>query len=333
MQTASINVSTLCVPCANRCRYCLLSYDGHLPGADYDRSQRYAERFWQWLKENRPELGFQFYYGYSMEHPRLTDAIDFARKIGSAGGEFLQFDGLRFRNEEETEALLRGIIAHGIRMIDLTFYGTRAYHDRFAARQGDFDYLLSILGAANRLGLEVNVSVPITNENAAQMTELLDLFSAYRTQRVMIFVPNGAGRGAALESIRLTRPTLDSLPEQVRAHINLNRFKPEGWWVGEGNFSTPEKRMLGLTLTRENIDCFERLDFAETSARLEQLDDAYYAAVPPLPELARRYGDPAGEGLFSERDLYLYYQRKFIAETGLNIYDVNDERNCFSRRY
>lgn len=90
VKTTSISVSTLCVPCENRCRYCLLSWDGKLLGADYDRSRRYAEGFWHWLGENRPEISFQFYYGYAMEHPKLTEAIDFARKIGSAGGKFLQ---------------------------------------------------------------------------------------------------------------------------------------------------------------------------------------------------------------------------------------------------
>lgn len=45
MQTVSINVMNLCVPCENRCRYCLLSYDGRVNGVDYKRSERYAKYF------------------------------------------------------------------------------------------------------------------------------------------------------------------------------------------------------------------------------------------------------------------------------------------------
>ena len=95
MKTTSINVMNLCVPCENRCRYCLLAYCGTVNGVDYKRSEVYAKRFYEWLWDNRPELSFLFGFGYSMEHPNLLEAIDFCQSIGSATGEFLQFDGFR----------------------------------------------------------------------------------------------------------------------------------------------------------------------------------------------------------------------------------------------
>lgn len=48
------------------------------------------------FQEDRPDLPFLFGLGYSMEHPNLLEAIDFCRSIGSATGEFLQFDGMKF---------------------------------------------------------------------------------------------------------------------------------------------------------------------------------------------------------------------------------------------
>ena len=137
MRTVSINVMNLCVPCENRCRYCLLSYDGKTRGVEYKRSEQYAQRFYQWLKENRPELSFLFGFGYSMEHPDLLDAVRFCQSIGSASGEFLQFNGLRFRGDAELEKLLQQLKDCGMKMIDLTFYGTEDYHDHFSARIGD----------------------------------------------------------------------------------------------------------------------------------------------------------------------------------------------------
>ena len=65
MKTTSINVMNLCVPCENRCRYCLLSYDGKVSGVDYKRSQVYAKRFYEWLRVNCPDLSFLFGYGAS----------------------------------------------------------------------------------------------------------------------------------------------------------------------------------------------------------------------------------------------------------------------------
>ena len=87
MKTVSVNVMDLCVPCANRCRYCLLSYDGRVNGVDPDRAMDYARRFNAWLRENRPEVKFLFGWGYSMEHPRLSDMIRFARELPMPKGE------------------------------------------------------------------------------------------------------------------------------------------------------------------------------------------------------------------------------------------------------
>ena len=187
MKTVSINVMNLCVPCENRCRYCLLSYDGKTGGVDYKRSETYAKRFYEWLRKNRPDLSFLFGFGYSMEHPDLLGAIDFCRSIGSATGEFLQFDGMKFRTSEELEGLLRQLQAHGIKLIDLTFYGTESYHDRFAARVGDYRLMTDTLAQANRIGLDVTVSIPITHENAQQLDALIGELEQYRTQRIVCF--------------------------------------------------------------------------------------------------------------------------------------------------
>lgn len=333
MQTVSINVSNLCVPCENRCRYCLLSWDGKLRGMDYDRSVAYARCFYDWLKENRPDLSFAFYYGYSMEHPRLLDAIDFAREMGSPGGKFLQFDGMKFRDDGEIRALLNALQARGIELIDLTFYGTREYHDRFAARQGDFDYMLRILKTANEVGLMVNCGIALSHENAHQAGKLLDILEKYRLNHVFAFVPHGEGRGETLEPVRFRQSDYEALPDRVKAVFNRQKFRPEGEWVREKTFSTAKKRVLTVGLTPENIDFFEKLGFAETIRYLEKLDDEYYAAIPPLKELAETYGDSDEMRIYSERDLYLKYQRRYIREHMLKLIDMNDERFSFSRRF
>lgn len=332
MKTVSINVMNLCVPCENRCRYCLLSYDGTVSGVDYGRSEAYAKRFYEWLKENRPELSFLFGFGYSMEHPELLRAIDFCRSIGSATGEFLQFDGMKFRTDAELEVFLGQLRDHGIRLIDLTFYGTESYHDRFAARAGDYRLMLNTLKQANKIGLEVTVSIPLTQENAGQMEELIAELEQYRTRRITCFVPHGEGRGALLEPVRFSKMDHEKLSEKVRRLLNTDRFKTEREWLQSG-FPVNGKRVLTLTLRPENMDFFEGLPFEETIAYLEKLDDDYYAAIPGAEELAKIYGDPRGERYYSARDLYLHYQRRYIADNGIELYDINDERQCFSRRF
>lgn len=332
MRTASINVMNLCVPCENRCRYCLLSYDGKTSGVDYKRSEVYAKRFYEWLKENRPDLSFLFGFGYSMEHPDLLGAIDFCRSIGSATGEFLQFDGMRFRTDGELEVFLRQLQDHGIKLIDLSFYGTEGYHDRFAARAGDYRLMINTLQQTNKIGLDVAVSIPVTHENTDQLDELIAQLQHYRTQRITCFVPHSEGRGRLLDSVRFSQRDYDKLSENVRKLLNTNRFKTEGEWLKSG-FSVNGKRVLTVTLRPENVDFFEGRSFEETIAYLEKLDDDYYATIPPVEELAEIYGDPNGDRYYSARDLYLSYQRRYIADNGIAIYDINDERQCFSRRF
>lgn len=332
MKTASINVQTLCVPCANRCRYCLLSYDGHLPGAPYERSKAYAARFHKWLQENRPDLSFAFYWGYSMEHPQLLDAIDFAASIGSPAGAFLQFDGMAFRSENQLLELLQGIRAHGVKLIDLTFYGTKEYHDRFAARRGDFDYMMAILSTAHRVGLDVQAGIPMTKENLGQLDELIGQLAAAGAQRVFCFVPHSEGRGAALDCVRITQEDLDALSPLVKRHFNSNRFRTESQWLLSAP-QEPQRRVLTLSLTQENMAHFEALPFEETISFLEHLDDSYHTALPSFSQLLCQYADPNSTLLYSRHDLWLHYQRRYIGEHGLLLYDINDERQHFSRRY
>ncbi len=331
MKTVSINVMNLCVPCENRCRYCLLSYDGKVSGADHRRGQDYAQRFYTWIRQNRPDLSFLFGFGYSMEHPQLLEAISFCQSIGSATGEFLQFDGMRFRDQQELETLLTELKDHGIRLIDLTFYGTEEYHDRFAARKGDFRLMMDTLEQANRVGMDVSVGIPLTHENAGQIDELLDELEGFQIKRLFCFVPHSEGRGKLLDEIRFSLEDYDSLSDRAKSLLNRDRFKTEREWLSEDALPKPESRVLTLNLTAENIDHFESMGFGETIAYLEALDDNYYRLIPGFEELRKVYGRESGK-MYSARDLYMRYQRMYIAEHELDVYDINDERQCFSRR-
>lgn len=333
IKTTSINVMNLCVPCENFCRYCLLAWDGAVRGISDERAHAYVLRLREWLQENHADVAFHYAFGYAMEHPRLLEEIDFLRSIGSVGSRFLQMDGLKFRTREQTHTLLADIHDHGVESIDLTFYGTETYHDRFAARQGDFAFMMILLEEALKVGLRVTVSLPLTGENVEQAEELLERLQCYPLTRTFAFVPHAEGRGRTLESIRFSKRDYDRLGERTRSLLNREKFRPEGEWVRHGQFSVWEKRSLGLTLTPENITMFEEMDCSAAVRYLETLDEDYFAVMPPLAELAARYGNTGEERFYSERDLYLKYQRRYIAENQLDLYDINDERQCFVRRY
>ena len=333
MKTESLLIQTLCVPCACRCRYCLLSWDGRTTGASYDRSQRYAQAFYDWLRAHRPEIAFHFSLGYSMDHPRLPQAIDFMRATGSVGSTYLQMDGLRLRDQAETDRWLAEVAQHGIKELHFTFYGLQAYHDAFAGREGDFDYLLRLAAASQQQGLDISAGISLTHESTPQVDALLKQLQNIGFTRLWLFVPHEEGRGVCLNEIRFSSKDWALLSPQAQALLNRRIYRTEGEWVQTGDFAPTEKRMLLLTLTPDNIGTFENMGFDDALAYLEGLDDAYYALVPPLADLAARYGDADSPLFYRQRDLYHHYQKRYLAENDLHVYDVTDERQCGSRRY
>ena len=334
MKTESVLLQNLCVPCACRCRYCLLSWDGRPVGVPWERGARFALRFGERMRVERPELRFDFSFGYAMEHPALREALRFLRRIGSPQAEYLQCDGLRMRGEAECEALAALLAKEGVRRVNFTFYGTEAYHDRFAAREGDFALLLRLMRAADAAGLSVSAGVALTAENAAQTDELLGVLrGAAAGVRPFLFIPHGEGRGATLQSVRFSERDFEALSPEARALLNRERFRPEREWVSGGAYREERARMLLLSLRADNIDRYETMTPAALIAEAEALDDAYYAAFPPFAALAARCGDPQGGLFYRQRDLFARYRSLYARETGAAPYDVTDERQTGSRRY
>jgi len=333
MKTASVMLQNLCVPCACRCRYCLLSWSGHCVGVDYDRSERFAGRFHDWITAERADLSFNFSFGYSMDHPQLFRALSFLRSIGSVSGEFLQCDGFRFRSDDEADALIRGLSKTGVKALNFTFYGLASYHDRFAGRPGDYDHMLRLIDSAAEYGFKTSAGIPLTQESAPQIDGLLDALRPHGVGRVFLFVPHAEGRGVLVDPIRFSQADFDSLSADARALLNTGRFRTEGEWISSGRCAEPENRSLTISLTPENIDRLEQTPFDEIIAEVERLDDRYYGALPSRAELAGLYGDSGGDRFYGERDLFWHYQKRFIREHGLSLYDVTDERYSGSRRY
>lgn len=334
VKTVSVLLQNLCVPCACRCRYCLLSWDGRPVGVPWERSTAFAERLGDWMRENRPDLSFQFSFGYAMEHPDLKAALGFLRRIGSPQATFLQCDGMRLRDGEECRDLAKLMAGEGVRQLNFTFYGLRDYHDRFAGRQGDFDLLVGMLRAARDAGLAVSAGIPLTGENIGQAGALAAFLRRDAgCEAVRFFIPHGEGRGAALAPIRLRERELLTLPEEAAALLNREAYRPEWEWLAGPGLPEETERMLLLSLREDNIARYEAMEPASLLAEAEALDEAYYAAFPSFAALAERYGDRAGDRLYGRRDLFAHYRKLYAAEHGVSVYDVTDERQTGSRRF
>ena len=330
MKTTSFGIANYCVPCHAHCRYCLLDACGQKTGVGFHRGAEFARRVLRELDEKRPDLSAFNYIGYCMDTPDLPEYIRFCREHHSPTASFLQMNGFAFREERELQALMDGIRAAGVQLIDLTFYGTEAYHDRFAGRKGDFRFLLRMLAAANRAGLPVNLSVPLLRENLDQMPELLRQLNGFQAEKKLFFLPHSKGRGRSLLDQRITRQEFDRLPSEVRDAFSGIPHRTEAEWLASGDFPALAHRNLNLVLTPENIDACEQRSALEILASLEALDDHYLAQMPSPEELAARYGRPGNQQLFRFRDLLLRWQQQYLEETGNTLYDMHDETHSFS---
>lgn len=331
MKTTSLNVLNLCVPCYNHCRYCLLSWNGKCLGIEYDRSVVYARNLYNWLKMNHQEINFIYYFGYSMDHPNLPEAIRFMQETNSPGGEFLQFDGIKLRTREELYELLGTIKELGVKLIDFTFYGTKEYHDKFAGRKGDFDLMMNSLEIALELGLDVEVGIPATKENIDQIDELLNLLPEDRI-RIFVFTPHSGGRGISLLDSKITVDDYENMSSKVQKYFDRNKNKTALEWVNS-NQDKVENRILTLSLLPTNIDHLEQQSFEDTLKELEKMDEDYYSNIPDFQTLLNIYADSNDKHLYSKKDLYLLYRKRYIADNKLNIIDITDERFSGSLRY
>ena len=331
VKTEAVMIQTLCVPCGCRCRYCLLSWDGKCVGAPWERSKDLALRFMNEIKSFAPEISCSFSFGYSMEHPNLREAIRFIRETGSPQAEFLQCDGMKDRNEIECAKLAMMLFDEGVKHLNFTVYGLKAYHDRFAGRKGDFDLVIRMMNGAKEAGLEVSAGVPLTKENVLQIEELTGMLGKH-CDAVRLFVPHEEGRGRFLSDARISEKDLARLSEAAKGLLNRSVYKTEREWLRSG-FPDETKRAIIISLRQDNISWYEAMSAKEIIREAEKLDDSYYAAFPSFGELAEKYGDPDGDMLYSRRDLFYHYRKLYEKEYNVHVYNVTDERQSGSRRY
>ena len=331
MKTTSINIFTHAIPCYNHCKYCLLSWNGNAIGADYERSENFAKKFSLWLKTKHPDINFAFYFGYSMEHPELINKLPVLREIGSPSTSFLQFDGMKMRNSAEVECFVKELKIAGIKTLNFTFYGTKDFHDKFAGRSGDYDLMISTLDFALNNGLKVEVGIPAIKDNLKQLDYLIDCFEK-KVDKLFIFTPHSKGRGLNLIDHKITLADYELLSDTVKIYFNRNTNKTPIEWL-KSDIKDEEYRVLNISLTTDNIQHFETQSFEKTINEIEKMDEEYYSIVPSFKELLLKYADDIDNNLYTKKDLYYLYQKRYIQENNLQLNDINDERFCGSIRY
>ena len=329
MKTISIGIHNPCVPCSCACKYCLLQSCKEAEGIDYYRGKKLAERFIVWAK-NKSITPLPFYcISYCAEYPQLLDNISFNKENGFLGANFLQCNGLKIRTLSETDQFIKNIKSAGIENIDTTFFGNPKYHDSFAAREGDYDFMLLLAKRAAALDLNCSPTVVVSRESLSMLDELFDILESIPgIGRIYSFLPDYRGRGYLMEKARITVQDYEKLSDKIKKTFNISRYKTQKDWLSSGVLPEYTQRALTVTLRKDNIDRFENMSCDEIIAYVEKLDDDYYKAIPSINELAEIYGNKENEQLYRLRDLFWMWQKRYIHENHISIYDITDERYC-----
>ena len=333
MRTTSVLIHSLCVPCCNYCRYCLLSWNGKVEGADWNRSVNLAERFMNELRDQQPEIKRSFSFGYSMEHPDLKSAIRILRRLGGPTADFLQCDGMKMRNDAECIELMGMLHDEGIKQLNFTLYGLSDYHDRFAGRKGDFELNLRMMRAAKSSRVPFTTGIPLTAENIHEVDDLVRILQDNGSEKVFLTIPHEEGRGKLLRDVRLGMEGFLTLSEETQKLLNRTIFRTESEWLRDSEPIHDTDRMVLIALRADNIDAYECRDVMSIIREIEELDENYYSSFPSFQELAKIYGDPNSEKLYRIRDLYYHYRTQYAQDHDIQVYDVTDERQSGSRRF
>lgn len=138
------------------------------------------------------------------------------------GKFFLVCNGMEFMAPPELDAFVGGMRSAGARICMTSFYGTRDFHDRFARRAGDFDYLLRINAAAEKYGLEKNHVLFLSPATLPYLDALTELLLARPGRKQLQYRPVFNRRGRLVDdSFRLTRAQLEAVRE---------KFEPASFW-------------------------------------------------------------------------------------------------------
>ncbi|MBN1777319.1 MAG: hypothetical protein JW811_04275 [Clostridiales bacterium] len=333
METVSVGIQNLYAPCSCACKYCLLQSSKKAEGVDYYRGRKIAERFIRWGKEHNLENLPCYSIAYCADYPELFDNISFNQAIGFAGASFLQCNGIEIKTISETDKFIAKLKIAGIKTIDVTFFGNEKYHDRFSVHTGDYRFMLQLAKSAKRHGMTCAPSIVITEENKDMLEALFNILGQITDiSNIHSFLPDYRGRGYLMEDSRLTEKSYALLSDQVKSTMNIQRYQTEKDWLSDGKLPEYTKRALVITLREDNIEMLESMTCDEIVSYVENLDKDYYRAIPPINQLAELYGNPQNTKLYRLRDLLWMWQKRYRDENHITIYNVTDERFCYTIR-
>jgi hypothetical protein len=327
-----LDIENMKATCSCMCKHCFYCTEKRATGVKYSIGEELTQRFDKWRKNNgMHDFDLCYTVGHSFDYPELIDNLNFNKSIGSLSSQYLFINGIREYNNIQINDFLDRVYTAGVRYVNFTFLGMQQYHDRFANRENDFNYLMLLLEKVKNTGFSINTGIVLLEDNIEQIEQLLDIVKKYETN-IYTFLVDYRGRGIDLENIRLTRNGINKMPEKVKAYFNAKKYKTESEWIAKDQWEPFNNRRFRLALRQDNIETIMNMSCDEIINHLKSIDENYYNAIPSMTVLAKRYGEKGSDTLYSERDLRWKWEKCYLKENKIDVEDIVDERLSGSMR-
>ncbi|WP_281654454.1 hypothetical protein [Eggerthella sinensis] len=203
----------------------------------YDDAVRVARRFDEWRRAKGYDMVMSFAGGDTPDYPGVFDEMRFAYQLYGLNG--FACNGMRMRTEDELDEFFREAKDAGTRIVFTTFYGTRAFHDEFARRRGDFDLMVNTAKAVARHGMRNYHTTFLSKSTTPYLEELIAFLEKLPGERRIECRPI-LNKTEVLtdECERYTRAEYEALPEHLRKRNHYRMDTRAAWrdYVAAGRF-------------------------------------------------------------------------------------------------
>lgn len=239
------------------------------------------------------------------------------------GRRYLVCNGMPMMSLAEVDTFMAAMYDAGARVCMTTFYGTRDFHDAFAGREGDFDFLLQIVSAAEKYGMNKQHNLFISRSTLPYLDEVSAMLLARPGRVYLQYRPI------------FNKPDVMTDPAErfhkkefpaIAAKYQLTKFFPlqtRAEWIAHlhsDDFQDPTRDLRHLTptilLNQESMAELHSLDAEQYLDLAMEREIAKRMATPTMRELSEMYGDSATDDDLLYTLCDLEYEWKYLYQQG-----------------
>lgn len=158
--------------------------------------------------------------GEPLLRPDIFEISHRAKKMGF-------YVGLSTNGTLINESNIKKITDVGYDYVGISIDGIRETHDEFRRKQGAFDASMHAIELCRKAGVKVGMRFTLTQDNAHELPELLDIMEQYQVNKFYLSHLNYAGRGNKNRKDdvvhSMTRAAMDLLFDTAWQHVQAGR--------------------------------------------------------------------------------------------------------------